>query len=328
MDTFDLGDKQALLNAIIMSSDDAIVSKSLSGIITSWNLAAERIFGYSADEAIGKHISLIIPTDRLEEEDYIIGQIKSGNKVDHFETVRKKKNGDLFPISVTVSPVINGNGEIIGASKIARDISERYQLHQENAELLEKLQELNVKKDEFIALASHELRTPLTSLQSYLQVMARHLNDEKLKYLLEKALLQVAKLNILISDLLDVSKIEAGKLPLKIERFDIINLLKETMRSIGRLNSDFDITFQTDLDQQYLNGDPDRLEQVMINLLNNAIRYSAEDHRIIVSLGKVDDNIKIGVKDHGIGIDPKKFADIFCRFYQANNNNIKSGRYS
>jgi len=143
-----LENNQALLHAIILSSDDAIVSKTLDGIITSWNPAAEKMFGYLQTEAVGKHISLIIPEDRLNEEDYIIGQIKSGKKVDHFETIRKKKDGQLLPISVTISPVVDKEGTIIGASKIARDINDRHIAQQEKAELLERLKELNLRKDE------------------------------------------------------------------------------------------------------------------------------------------------------------------------------------
>ncbi|NEI73112.1 PAS domain S-box protein [Rhizobium lusitanum] len=116
---------QALLAAIVESSDDAIISKSIHGIITSWNRSAERLFGYTPKEAIGQHISLIIPDDRLVEEDTIIGNIREGRKIEHYETVRRHKNGTLLDISLTVSPIRDSHGAIIGASKLARDISER-----------------------------------------------------------------------------------------------------------------------------------------------------------------------------------------------------------
>jgi len=115
--------KQAMLAAIIASTDDTIISKTTKGMITSWNPAAERLFGYLEKEAIGQHISLIIPEDRLAEETFIISQILKGEKVDHFETVRRKKDGKLVPISLTISPIKDQSGRIIGASKIARDIS-------------------------------------------------------------------------------------------------------------------------------------------------------------------------------------------------------------
>lgn len=118
-------DKHAMLAAIIASTDDTIISKTLDGTITSWNPAAERMFGYTEAEAVGKHITLIIPPERFTEEAFIIGQIAKGENVDNFETIRRKKNGDLIPISLTVSPIKNNKGQIIGASKIARDVTER-----------------------------------------------------------------------------------------------------------------------------------------------------------------------------------------------------------
>ncbi|MBY5427895.1 PAS domain S-box protein [Rhizobium leguminosarum] len=115
----------AFLAAIVESSDDAIVSKTLNGIITTWNKGAERLFGYAADEAVGKPITIVIPPDRLDEEPAILARIQAGERVDHFETIRRRKDGSLIDISLTISPIRDGNGMIIGASKIARDISER-----------------------------------------------------------------------------------------------------------------------------------------------------------------------------------------------------------
>lgn len=120
--------KQALLAAIVASTDDAIISKTMDGLITSWNPGAEKIFGYSEAEAVGEHISIIIPGDRLHEEEYIISQISLGKRIDHFETIRQKKNGSEVNISVTISPIIDKSGRIIGASKIARDTSVRTEL--------------------------------------------------------------------------------------------------------------------------------------------------------------------------------------------------------
>ena len=113
------------LASIVESSDDAIVSKNLDGIITSWNSGAERVFGYSASEAIGQPITLVIPEDRQSEEREILTRIRRGERIDHFETVRQRKNGSLIVVSLTVSPVKDANGKIVGASKIARDITEQ-----------------------------------------------------------------------------------------------------------------------------------------------------------------------------------------------------------
>jgi len=119
-----------LLAAIVTSSDDAIVSKDLDGVIKSWNTSAERIFGYAAQEAIGQHITLIIPQDRVTEEDHILARIRRGEKIDHFPTVRRRKDGTLIDVSVTISPVYDSSGRVIGASKVARDITAQQRAEQ------------------------------------------------------------------------------------------------------------------------------------------------------------------------------------------------------
>src|SRR5215207_7673439 len=120
-----------LLAAIVGSSDDAIVSKNLNGVITSWNQGAERIFGYAAQEAIGQPILLIIPEDRRDEEKYIIERLRKGERVDHFDTVRRRKDGTMVDVSLTISPIKNNKGQVVGASKIARDITDRRRHEQE-----------------------------------------------------------------------------------------------------------------------------------------------------------------------------------------------------
>ena len=132
------------LAAIVESSDDAIVSKDLNGIITSWNKGAEDLFGYTAEEAIGRSITMVIPQDRLSEEDMVLGRIRKGQRVEHFDTIRQRKDGTLVPISLTVSPIRDANGTIVGASKIARNISDRRQIESELEELQRRLMALAV----------------------------------------------------------------------------------------------------------------------------------------------------------------------------------------
>src|SRR5262245_39583606 len=130
------------LARVVESSDDAIISKDLNGIITSWNPAATRLFGYTEAEAVGRSIRMLIPADLQGEEDVVLAKIRAGDKVDHYETIRQRKDGSLMEISLTVSPIKNEHGEIVGASKIARDISERARLlalAREHAETSERL---------------------------------------------------------------------------------------------------------------------------------------------------------------------------------------------
>jgi len=313
-------EKQAILAAIIASSDDAIISKTLEGTITSWNPAAERIFGHTEKEAIGRHISLIIPPERLSEEAVIIDNISRGNKVDHFETIRMSKDGRYIPISVTVSPITDRTGKIVGASKIARDFSEQQASKEEKIRLYEQLKELNDKKDEFIGLASHELRTPLTSISGYLQILAQRITDERDRQFLNKARQQVGRLSSLVDDLLDVSKIGAGKLQFSVENFNIRQVVDDAIDLISHANHSYQITVFSDISELFIRGDAHRIEQVIVNLLTNAIRYSPGSLRAEVHLSREAGEVKIGIRDFGIGIPAERLTDIFSRFYRVDNN--------
>ncbi|MGJ7032332.1 PAS domain S-box protein [Niabella hirudinis] len=226
--------KQALLAAIVASSDDAIISKTLQGIVTSWNPSAERLLGYNEEEAIGRHISMIIPADRMQEEDYIIQEIANGNRVEHFETIRIAKSGALIPLSLTISPVRDKNGQIIGASKIARDISERLAIQREREQLYRKTSFLSQKKDKLIAMAAHELKTPLTSMNGFLQVLTLQTDPSNHNFaLIERCSKQARKLESLISDLLDISRIRDGKVQLNLAHLRLPKALRRFLLASG-----------------------------------------------------------------------------------------------
>jgi PAS domain S-box-containing protein len=152
-----------LLASIVSTSDDAILSKDLDGIITSWNTGAERMYGYSAQDIVGQSVSLLFPPDRQDEFTEIMERIRQGENVDHYETMRVRKDGSLLPVSVTVSPLKAHNGAIFGASDITRDISAR--------------RELESQREAFVGMVTHELRTPLTSLQGNIQLAQRRLSQ-------------------------------------------------------------------------------------------------------------------------------------------------------
>jgi PAS domain S-box-containing protein len=187
-----LFDVETHLASIIESSDDVIVSKTLEGVIMSWNPAAERILGYTAAEAIGQNIRLIIPRDRWGEEDDVLARIGRGERVDHFETVRRAKDGRLLNISLTVSPIRDRSGKIVGASKVARDITDRKRAEAELERLLtsekqsrQQAEEASRLKDEFLAVVSHELRSPLNAITGWASLLLMRQLDDQTRHAIE-----------------------------------------------------------------------------------------------------------------------------------------------
>lgn len=308
--------KQAMLAAIIDSSDDAIVSKDLNGIITSWNNGAEKIFGYTPAETIGKHISIIIPPARIDEETQIIENIRKGKRVSHFETIRIRKDGKEIHISLTVSPVKDKSGKVIGASKVARDITERAEIEKQRQLFTEKLQEINHYKDEFMAMASHELKTPLTVIKANLQILEHKMQDDNKVDFVNRTLNQVNRLSNLVSDLLDVSKIQIGELELKRTDFDLAEFLAGIIHDIQQTSPDHQINLNTPNKKLLARADRERLEQVIVNLLSNAIKYSPNAKQVEVEADIKDNELVVQIRDWGIGIPEYDRDRLFTRFFR------------
>jgi PAS domain S-box-containing protein/excisionase family DNA binding protein len=325
------------LAAIVESSDDAIIGKTLEGSIVDWNRGAERLYGYTAAEVIGRPISMLIPRDRPDELPSIMEQLKRGERIDHFETERVTKEGRRISVSVTISPIRNTAGRLIGASAIARDISERRQLERERAELLAREQEARARseaavraRDEFLSIASHELRSPLATVKGHAQMALRRLDRGKLEPeravgALRAIVSQSDKLDRLIGQLLDVSRLEIGKLQLERRTIDVAGVVAEVVSS-ARARADGHVIALTAPSSLEADVDPLRIEQVLTNLLDNATKYSPEGGPIeVVVSGPTGDRMEIAVRDHGLGIPLEKRALIFERFYQAHGNGHKSG---
>jgi PAS domain S-box-containing protein len=312
-------DAAALLAAIVSSADDAIISKDLDGYVTSWNPGAERLFGYTAGEMIGEHITRIIPAERRAEEDFVLSRIRAGTGVDHFETVRQRKDGSLVDISLTVSPVRDADGEVIGASKIARDITEQKQLRLS-------VEEASRAKDEFLATLSHELRTPLNTVLGYtamLQSGAVPLRD--LVKVLDAIGRNADALTRLVNDVLDTSRIATGKIRLTVQECDISTIVEDAITTITPAAQAKSIRVASTIEPGLLlQADPDRLRQVFWNLLSNAVKFTPEGGSVAISGVRDSRAVRISVEDSGIGIAPESLPYVFRRFWQEETPNSRA----
>lgn len=316
-----------ILASIVKFSQDAIVSKTLDGVIQSWNAGAERLFGYTPEEAIGKHISLIIPEDRAAEEEQIISQIRAGERVEHFDTVRVRKDGKSIHISLTVSPVINEKGEVVGASKIAREITDRKESEERIYGLMAELKEADRRKDEFLATLSHELRGPLAPISNILEVIKRSPGDirllEEAQATLERQLSQLVRL---VDDLIDVNRITRDKIELKKERIDLAPVIEqavETSRPLAACGG-HSMIMATSQEQIFVDGDRVRLVQIFANLLSNACKYTDKPGRITITVKRHGSDATVSVKDTGIGIPADKLETIFDMFTQVDRTSERS----
>ncbi len=304
--------RDLLYEAIVDSSDDAIISKNLSGIVMSWNKGAERIFGYSAAEMIKQSITKILPADRLNEETQILTRMQRGERIDHFETQRQRKNGSLIEVSLTISPIRNAQGIIVGASKIARDITLQ-------KAALEELRRADQLKAEFLATLSHELRTPLNAILGWVQILKESANPDEYAEAVTIIDRNVRIQAQLIDDLLDMNRIEAGKVSLDIQQVDLAAIVSAGIESVRptAMAKELRLTSAFSSVSGIVMADKDRLQQIIWNLLTNAIKFTPKGGRIHVLIKRVLSNVEISVIDNGQGIAPEFLGQVFERFRQA-----------
>jgi PAS domain S-box-containing protein len=313
-------EEHAHLAAIVASSNDAIIGMTLDGMITSWNAAAERIFGYTVQEAVGRHLSLIVPPDRVEEEERLLSQLARGMRIEHFETVRVRKDQRRLRVSLTVSPVRDASGRLIGASKISRDVSEREQLLEREKAARARAEEAGRLKDEFLATVSHELRTPLNAILGWAHVLRRTASSE----VRERHAIEVIERNAraqarVIDDLLDVSRIITGKLRLDVHPLMPSSAIESALDSLRPMADAKGVRLHSVLDSHAgpVSGDPARIQQIIWNLVSNGIKFTPKGGRVEVRLERVDSSVEIVVSDTGEGISPEFLPHVFDRFRQS-----------
>ena len=300
--------------AIVESSDDAIISKTLEGIITSWNPAAQRLFGYAPEEIVGRPISVLMPAERHDDMESILGRIRRGERVDHYETIRVSKDGRKIEVSLSVSPVKDAAGRIVGAAKIARDISGRRAAEAERERLLREAQQGVQIRDIFLSVAGHELRTPLNALKLHLYNLERSVSGDAGRSSLEKAQAEIDRLASLTGRLLDVARMAAGGFTLEPSPMDLSVLAADV---VGRMQADAaSVGCRIELVAPGpVRGcwDGDGLDQVLINLLSNAIKFGRGkpiEVRVFTERGTA----RLEVRDYGQGVAPADRERIFERF--------------
>jgi PAS domain S-box-containing protein len=324
---------QSLLAAIVASSDDAIMSKTLDGRITSWNKGAERLFGYTAHEAIGKSIHLIVPEDFRSQEARILDRLRHGERTDHLEVVRVRKDGRRVHVEVTISPVHDRHGHIIGASTTARDITTRKEWESslaqavvERERALAALKDADQRKDEFLATLAHELRNPLAPISSGLHILKTAGENAQVantaRDIMERQVHQMVRL---VDDLLDVARITTGKVELRCEIMDLADAIRDAAETSRPLIESQGQPFSVSLPAApvYVNADRTRLAQVFANLLNNSAKFSERGQPISIAVTQEAGHAVVRVRDAGAGIERDALPKIFDMFGQAD---VGSGR--
>lgn len=312
------------LAAIVESSSDAIIGKTLDGRITSWNGVATAMFGYTPEEAIGQPVQMLIPDDRQHEEMRILTELAQG-ATPAFDTVRRAKDGRLLDVSVTISPVRDARGRIVGAAKIARDLTVQRATEAENL----RIQEASRLKSQFLANMSHELRTPLNAIIGFADLLQRGAVDPaspKHGQFLRHIGTSGRHLLQLINDVLDLSKVESGKFEFFPETVDLPRLVTEVLDVLHTEVQRKGIAVAIDIDPSLgdLVLDPARLKQVLFNYVSNGLKFTPEGGRITVrARPQGPAHFRLDVEDNGIGIAPQDLGRLFVEFQQLDSSYSK-----
>ncbi|MCW3121481.1 MAG: sensory transduction histidine kinase [Flavipsychrobacter sp.] len=303
------------LAAIVESSRDAIISKTIGGSITSWNKQAELLFGYNEEEVLGKHISVLFPLDRLDEEEEILRQINQGMGLINYETERMKKDGSVIDVAVTISPVKDPSGKIIGISNILRDITDKKQAQERLIAYTQALEQKNKETEQFAYIASHDLQEPLRTITNYIGLFETDYKgkldasaDMYLKFITGAS----NRMKMLITDILEYTRIENDKSPVEV---DCNVLVDEVINDMQLTITENNATVQVS-SLPVITGYASSFKSLFQNLISNAIKFKKTDVQPIVNISARDDGKDwvFEVRDNGIGIEKQYFDKIFMIF--------------
>jgi len=312
------------LAAIVQWSDDAIFSKDLDGVILSWNRGAERMYGYSVEEAVGHHVTLLVPQELHPEIDQIMERIRKGEPIDHYLTRRRRKDGEILDVSVTISPVKDETGRIVGASTIARNVTERVRALEREKRYTRELEETNAQLrrvnaalERFTYVAAHDLKEPLRTIAAYAELLQSRYGDrlgedadEIIGYIVDGSV----RLHELIRDLLVFSRVGQHR---ELEDVDAEDVL---VAALHDLHSEIELRRAevTHAPLPHVQADRAELRHVLVHLLSNALKFSVKAPRIQVSAEPTDGQVRFSVQDNGIGIAPEQRERVFVLFKRLN----------
>ena len=305
---------KAYIENLVENAADIILSTDLEDRILTWNRGAEVTLGYTKEEVIGKHLSMLLPPQRVHELAEMRAKVELSGALRDIEVASNRKDGAAIYLSLSVSPITGVDGKIAGFLRVAKDITEKKRYER-------RLKELDKLKSDFVSNVSHESRTPLTaikgSVDNMLDGLTGDLNEKQSRYLV-RIKSNTDRLARLINDLLDLSKIEAG-IKLKPTNLDLATIAREVIESLRPVAAEKLITITIESPESALDAwaDPDRIAEILMNLLGNAIKFTPTDGTVSLSLQRNGAEwVKVSVADTGPGIPFEEAGRIFDKFYQ------------
>jgi PAS domain S-box-containing protein len=342
-----LAEASSRLAAVVESSDDAIISINLDTIINSWNKGAERMLGYPAVEAIGKSVTMLLPPENRDEEGAILAKLIKGERIEHYETIRVRKDGMRLNISLTVSPITDANRRIVGASKIARDITEKKraeaalreaqqqlkshaaELEKQVAERTASLRETIAELESFSYSISHDMRSPLRAMQGYadalLQDYQSKLDETAVRYL-TRICRGASRLDLLIQDVLAYSRVAKGDIHL--QTLDLEEVIHDVIQNFPSLQTrNAKVIVQSPLPPVL--GHEGYLTQIFSNLFDNAAKFVSPGVRPEITIRAepepAQNALRIWVEDNGVGIAPEHHDRVFQIFGRVYSEKVFEG---